>query len=71
MSSTSTPNAPVPWGDDSIAAKTLENALVSDIMPADTITHNAVILDGDPTEPASDGSTSDGYPGWVRDGHRR
>ena len=29
---------------------------MSDMMPADTITHNAVILDGDPTEPASDGS---------------
>ncbi|MGO1613233.1 MAG: amidohydrolase family protein, partial [Brevibacterium aurantiacum] len=34
---------------------------MSDIMPADTITHNAVILDGDPTEPASDGSTPDGF----------
>ncbi|AZL14446.1 N-acetylglucosamine-6-phosphate deacetylase [Brevibacterium aurantiacum] len=60
MSSTSTPNVPALWGDGSTAAMTLENTLVSNMMPADTITHNAVILDGDPTGVASDGSISDG-----------
>ncbi|MDN6373773.1 MAG: N-acetylglucosamine-6-phosphate deacetylase, partial [Brevibacterium aurantiacum] len=35
------------------------------MMPADTITHNAVILDGDPTGVASDGPTPATGDDWI------